>query len=653
MRGSNRSCLATRLAALALVAVHAAGCDGEAGGTGRPGASPDPAAADRARPSILLISLDTTRADRLGCYGHSRAETPHLDRLAAGGVLFENAATPVPITLPAHASLMTGLLPNRHGVRDNGLYRLEPGIPTLTTRLAAAGFDTAAVVSADVLSREYGLQPGFRLYDDDVQLPGGLAIAERTAGQVVDRTLQVAAGLREPYFLFVHLFDAHADYRPPSPFRERFAADPYDGEIAYMDQEIGRLVQGLTERAGSGGLRIVVTADHGEGLGEHQEATHGVFLYQSTLRVPLILAGPGIPDGRRIERFARLTDLMPTLLELSGLPAEPGIDGQSLVETWAGATPRDRFIDGEWLPIESDLGFNSYGWAPLRGLFDGRTKWIQAPTEELYDLSIDPRELRNLAGETPDRLADLAGIWQRSVIEDRHADGLADETSAEEAERLERLRSLGYVSASGRPSTPAGDLPDPKDRIQSIARINDARSALSAGKPQEAVAILEPIARVNPANLSAQVLLGSAWIEAGRPDLAIDPLRRAAELQPVQTDVQFNLGIALSSTGDLPGAEGAWRASLRASPRNLMAAANLIDLLQQSGRPQPAWEVLQQIRAEGVDSPVLDYLEGRIALQRGDGPSARAALTRALQGNLPPAIRADAQATLSAIPAPR
>jgi len=309
--------------------------------------APEGATAPAGPPSIVLVSLDTTRADRLGCYGYAGAETPTLDALAAAGVVFEETSSPAPITLPAHASLMTGLGPHRHGVRDNGLHRLPDDLDTLGTILRARGYATAAVVGAAVLDRQYGLDAGFATWDD--RMGGGalLAIPERDAAAVTDAALAAAADLEPPFLLFVHYFDPHADYRPPPPFAERFRDRPYDGEIAFVDRELGRLLDGLRAAGALDGAVVSVVADHGESLGEHGERAHGVLLYRSTLRVPWILSAPGrLPAGRRVATFARLTDVMPTLVELAGASAPSGLDGTSLVAAARGtaATP-----DTPWL----------------------------------------------------------------------------------------------------------------------------------------------------------------------------------------------------------------------------------------------------------------------------------------------------------------
>jgi choline-sulfatase len=598
-----------------------------------------------AKPSVLLISIDTTRADRLGCYGRQGASTPNLDRWAAEGVVFENAVTSAPITLPAHASLMSGLLPHRHGVRDNGIYRVPDETPTLAALLAEAGYDTAAVVGAAVLDRQYGLQRGFKRYEDSVG-PMGLAIAERDAAAVTGAAAAAARSLRKPFFLFVHYYDPHAAYNPPAPFAERFRPDLYQGEIAYVDEQIGRLRRELEGLGLLEGAVVVITSDHGESLGEHGEPTHGVFLYQSTLRIPLIIVAPGRwPGGSRVDTFASLIDVSPTLLELTGLRVAGGLDGRSLGPAVDGQAPGVR-----WLPLESEFGYNAYGWAPLSGITDGALKWIDAPEPEMYDLVADPAERRNLVTARPEDGARLASLRRTMVTEDRRSVPARAESERTESERLARLTALGYTGVGAGPPGRGSGLPDPKRVIGSLESINEARRLMGARRFAEADRTLQQVIEVSPRNLSALVLLGSSRILDGQPGKALGPLERAATLAPFNADVPFNIGLARLSLGDTPGAEGAWRRTLSLAPRNQDAAVNLVDLLMKTGRSEEAARVLGESRRNGLHAALLDYLEGKLATQRQDPAAARAALVRALSGSLPDPVAAEARAMLDSLP---
>ncbi len=588
-------------------------------------------------PSIVLISIDTLRADRLGCYGAAGAQTPTLDAWARDGVVFENALTPVPITLPAHATLFTGLLPLHHGVRDNGLYRLPAEVPTLAARLQAAGYDTGAVVGAAVLDRQYGLGHGFRVYDDAVGGSAGLAIAERPAGAVTDAALRVARTLRPPYLLFVHYFDPHATYRPPAPFAAAFRERPYEGEIAFVDSEIGRLKRELGSALES--AAIVVTADHGESLGEHGEATHGVFLYQSTLHVPLIVSAPGWPEGRRVAGLASTADVAPTLLEIAGLAPPAGLDGRSLATRAHGDPPPTR-----GLLLESEFGRNAYGWAPLAGITDGVLKWIRAPEPEFYDLATDPAEGANVVKTRQREAQRLAEAWKAGAASERPTSA---GTGIDDAERLAQLASLGYVAGSRAESTDDGV--DPKRAIGSLAKVNEARQLMTEGRFDAALAALEPALRSSPRNVSALALSGISHLGASRPRQALGPLRRAATIAPANAEVQFNIGLACVGINDAACAEAAWRRTLQLSPRCAEAAANLTDLLLQTDRPADAQLVLDAARAAALEGPLFDFLTGKLAFGRGDRRAAREPLRRALESRaLPPPAAAEARTMLAA-----
>ena len=636
---------ALRLALLAGLA--AAACTNrDVDESGRTPGSPAPAPHEAsAKPSVLLISIDTTRADRLGCYGRQGASTPNLDRWAAEGVVFENAVTSVPITLPAHASLMSGLLPHRHGVRDNGIYRVPDEPPVLAALLAEAGYDTAAVVGSAVLDRQYGLQRGFKRYEDSVG-PMGLAIAERDAAAVTGAAAAAALSLRKPFFLFVHYYDPHAAYNPPTPLAERFRRDLYQGEIAYVDEQIGRLRRELEGLGLLEGTVVVITSDHGESLGEHGEPTHGVFLYQATLRIPLIIVAPQRwPGGRRVATLAALIDVSPTLLELTGLRVPGGLDGRSLAPVVEGAAAGAR-----WLPLESEFGYNSYGWAPLSGISDGALKWIDTPEPELYDLVADPAERRNLVTARPEDSARLASLRRTMVTEDHRSAPARAESERTESERLARLAALGYAGVGAGPPGRGNDLPDPKRVIGGLESINEARRLMGARRFAEAERTLQQVLELSPRNLSALVLLGSSRILSGQPAKALGPLESAAALAPFNADVPFNIGLASLSLGDTPGAERAWRRTLSLAPRHKDAAANLVDLLMKTGRSEEAERVLGESRRNGLHAGLLDYLEGKLAMQRQDPAAARAALARALAGPLPDPVAAEARAMLDSLP---
>jgi Flp pilus assembly protein TadD len=385
----------------------------------------------------------------------------------------------------------------------------------------------------------------------------------------------------------------------------------------------------------------VFTADHGEGLGEHGEDTHGVFLYQSTLHVPLIVSAPGRwPAARRVAGLASTADIVPTVLDLVGLPSGTPMDGRSLGPLVSGQALRDRPV-----PLESEFGLDSYGWAPLVGLTDGRLKWSGAPEPELYDLQRDPQERVNVHDA---RGADAQAMARRhrDVVT---ADHRTAEAAAGDAERLERLRTLGYVAGSRAPAGhPTG--PDPKRAIGSLQAINGARRAMAERRWDDAVRQLEGALRVSPRNVSALTLTGVAHLQAGRPREASAVLRRAAEVAPANADVPFNLGLAAIALGDGAAAEAAFRRARELHPRHHDATVNLADLLLQLDRPADARRVVDDAHRVGLASPLLDFVDGRLLLMSGDRVRARDVLTRAAASRrLPPPALAEARGLLAGL----
>ena len=352
--------------------------------------------------NVLLITIDTLRADRLGCYGSRTVKTPNIDALAAGGTLFEETITPVPLTLPSHASILTGRYPAEHGIRDNGFYRLPKGYPTLATEFAKAGYQTAAFVASGTLNGVFGLNQGFDLYDDMSVVKGRTQLTDRSERPADKVTAKVAEWLKnsvkKPFFLWVHYFDPHAPYEPPESYREKYRGRLYDGEVAFTDREVGRLLKVLKEAGFERDTLVILTADHGESLGEHGEMSHGVFLYRATMHVPLIFSGPGVPAGKPISSMARLIDICPTILSYAHLNKNFSCSGRDLWPIIAGRS----IPEGELIYIETEAPANLMGWSALKGLRTDRFKFIALPARELYDIRADPGENHNLITSQPD-----------------------------------------------------------------------------------------------------------------------------------------------------------------------------------------------------------------------------------------------------------
>ncbi|HEY8120956.1 MAG TPA: sulfatase, partial [Myxococcota bacterium] len=425
---------------------------------------------------VLLITVDTLRADHVGAYGDELARTPALDALAAAGARFDAAISPTPITLPAHTTLMTGLEPPHHGVRGNGVFALPAEIPTLAAQLQGEGFATAAFVGAIVLDRRYGLARGFDHYDDAMSLrhsAKGGGYAERRAEAVVDSAIAWLEAAPSRWFVWVHVYDPHAEYDPPPAWKDRIPRDAYRSEIAYADAQLRRLFELVSARWRDGKTLIVATADHGESLGEHGEPTHSFTLYDATQRVPLLVAGPGIEAGTVVANVVRLADLAPTLLALAGAKPLPETDGMDVSGALRGSDGAERLAYLETI----DTRLNQ-GWSPLYGVRGPRWKYIRAPRPELYDLIADPGERRDLSSSEPRIAQELDREVSRAHAGAR---ALAWASAAPSAAERAQLESLGYVGAAParEPDLTVGGT-DPKDVVARMRDFDVMRALIDA-----------------------------------------------------------------------------------------------------------------------------------------------------------------------------
>jgi arylsulfatase A-like enzyme len=543
---------------------------------------------------IVLVTLDTVRADSIGSYGAARAHTPNFDTVATEGVRFEAAISPTPLTLPSHASLMTALDPPAHGVRHNGIHRLSGEIPTLAERLRAAGYATAAIVGALVLDARFGLDRGFDAYDDAMsgRLSGHVGYAERTADGVADAALAWLDDAPERFFLWLHFYDAHAGYDPPPGFASAFASRPYQGEIAFVDSQLGRVLEDLRRRWPDGGTLLIVTADHGESLGEHGEATHSYSVYDATQRIPLLMSGPGLPRGRVVAQTVRLVDVAPTVIGLAGAEPLPEVEGRDLRPLIAGDEEDERVAY-----VETQATRLDYDWSPLLGVRTAKFKYIRAPRPELYDLEDDPDELRNVAGRIPDEVSRLDRLLANRLAsgsvsreDNRPSLGLS------EADR-ERLRSLGYVvpeiDGSKRSDPHATVGPDPKDEIGLLRVLQDAQSEVDAGRLRAALALLE-----NSANGGIAVRARRAAIAVATGDFAAAErdARVVIASQSDRPDVLLILGRALAGQGRLEEARTAIEASLLLDPASKPAWGFLGRVYEGLGRGGAARDAFERAR---------------------------------------------------------
>jgi choline-sulfatase len=529
------------------------------------------------RLNVLLVTMDTTRADRLGCYGYIGGKTPNLDALAAEGVLFRDAYAQVPLTLPSHATIMTGLTPLSHGVHNNGSYVLAPERTTLAEILKARGFRTAAFLASFSLDSRFGLDQGFDVYDDSFEagLPFKPVNSERRADTVAalfSAWLDGQAG--EPFFAWVHFFDPHLPYRPPAPYDREFSSNPYDGEIAFMDEAIGAVVGKLREKNLSGRTLVVLAGDHGEAFGEKVETGHGVFLYDGTLKVPLILHAPGrLPEGRVVSSRVRLTDIVPTVLDMVGLPVPAEVEGQSLVSLANGKKERDRETY-----IETFYPRENYGWSELVGIVSGDWKYIRAPKPELYNLRTDPAETRNEAGSAGGTVAGLDRKLEDLVR--KSAGVAAGPNRALTAEEQERLRSLGYINFSG--GGAASSAADPKDKLDVLKLAQIAEGFELDGRYAEAEDAYARLLELVPDSPASYVNLALSEARLRKFDEAIATLRLGAERMPDSAVLHVRLGHTYLVTGRAAEALASMDRVIALEPRNVdayTAAASALDAL--------------------------------------------------------------------------
>jgi arylsulfatase A-like enzyme/predicted Zn-dependent protease len=583
------------------------------------------------RYNVLLITLDTVRADRLGCYGNSAAETPSMDRLAADGVLFERAETAAPITLPAHVSILTGTYPAYHGVRNNGVYRLGPRAVTLAEVLHSHGYKTGAVISGYPLAGRFGLSQGFDSYDD--RLPSEkirqIGFRERRAEEVTRLGLSwLDAAASGRFFLWLHYFDPHAPYEPPSPFAERFALSPYDGEVAYTDREIGKVLDKLGSLGVMDKTLVVLVADHGEGLGQHGEATHGVFLYESTLRVPLILSLPGpLPRARRVSTPVRTIDLMPTILRLLDLPQPDELQGTSLLPL-ASPHPPDLLLKSL---SESLLPRENYGWSELSAVRIGDWKYILAPREELYDLRTDPDERNNVAGKREGDAARMREEVHR-LMQSAASTGpsMAYRQELDETAR-ERLRSLGYLWAPG--PSPGRSLADPKDRVFLLSDLDAARQLYAREKFAEAISGYDGVLSADPGNLTALFHRGIAKVEARDYAGAAADFEAVLAQRPRSPEVLLNLGSALLGEGLLNESSRIFRQVIDLDPDSDKAFVGLGRALARKGKHEEAAETFRKALALNAGSREAQQGLAAALAAGGRREEAEAALRQAVESD--------------------
>ncbi|MBX3393988.1 MAG: sulfatase-like hydrolase/transferase [Phycisphaerae bacterium] len=553
--------------------------------------------------NIVLITLDTTRADRIGCYGHAGAMTPALDALALEGARFSRAISSAPLTFPSHASLFSGVHPPVHGCRVNATDSIRDSIPLLTDALRARGYATAAFVSAFVLHHRFGLNRGFDVYDDGLNESHDFGShGERRGDLTCDAAIKWLSNRKPgPFFIWLHLFDPHEPYAAPPPFNEM--SDAYDGEIAFADSQVARVVEALSRAEHWDNSLVVIIGDHGESLMEHGEPTHGLLLHDSTLRVPLIVRWPRrVPKGRVIDASVELVDIFPTVADFIGMEPLERCSGRSLRSTWE----TDESWSDRLIYSETQYPWRSYGWAPMTSLVRGNWRYVEAPIRELYDRETDPGETVNLASKR----ADLADEFRELLVQ-MTSRFVAIETNAVLPDATSRgmLESLGYVGASATASDPTGRERDPKQMLETYLRYVTAQKMLKSGRINEAMPILESVVKDSPESDELYVSLGSSYLTLGRPadaeralamslrtraddpyklwmlgealqrqdklEAALKCFSRTAELLPEMADAQRSIAMVHWKRRDFAAAYEPFRRYTELKPQ---AAAGWIDL---------------------------------------------------------------------------
>jgi len=613
-------------------------------------AFPASCAATEDGPNVLVITIDTLRADHLGCYGYKNIHTPNIDALAADGVRFEHAYTPVPITLPSHTVIFTGTYPTASGIHDFSANRLGAQSVTMASVLKEKGFTTGAVVASAVLDSRFGLNRGFDFYYDHFDFnrleEANLDEMERPANIVADLALDwLAHHSNQRFFFWMHLYDPHYPYNPPAPFSTEYQSHPYDGEIAFADSQVGRVVDFLKAKGLYEKTLIVLSGDHGEGLGEHGEKTHGFFIYDSTLHVPLILRMPGAARGKRVATSVSTADILPTVLAELKIPVPAQVQGNSLVPELEGRSPSGP----RGLYAETFLPRLHFNWSELRGIRLGKYQFIEAPKPELYDLEQDPGELKNLFSEKKAVSSEMQGKLTALIRSYTPGTELAEKMPLDPA-LMERLKALGYAgfSGGGDESAKAATLPDPKDRIQVYELISEGMSDGQHGRYEESIAKLNEALKTEPDSVAVNYLIGLDYYRTHDYSKSAQHLSRVMQMSPNYSLAAFHLGLAQARAGQTDDAIATFRHALQLDSTNFTAAYDLGELYLQKGLVDEAVAAFRQAVTVNPDYAMAHLALGQLLLRQGNvdqavvelrsavdltpqNPAAHAALARALE----------------------
>lgn len=546
-------------------------------------------AAETQKPNVVLISIDTLRADALGLYGNKQISTPNIDALGKSGMVFKNHISHIPMTLPSHISMLTGLLPIHHGVHDNHLGRLGKDKVSIATMFSRSGYRTQAFISSIILDHHFGLDQGFDNYDDNVQYAAeeaGVMVeyernGEQTAGLVVK---WISSNLKAPFFLFIHMYDPHTKYDPPEPYAEKYK-NKYFGEVAYVDEQVGKILRALEPVRKQ--TIVILTADHGEGLGDHQELTHGLLIYDSTLHVPFIISSPGLATGKVIGTQTRIIDITPTILEMAGLAPLNGIDGRSLLplirgESW---TESDAFSESLY-PL-------ALGWHPQFSVRNSRWKYIDSAKPELFDLQKDPGETKNVVNEQPALSHQFSE--KLKVFHEMLGYLKQQQQQVHDPELEEKLKSLGYLSGSTS-NIPAdfSKMPDPKDKVEIWSLYEQALFASYDGKAEEARQLIEKAIKLDPKVAMMYDMLARMSMR-GEVRKAIEYLKEALKLEPENSSYHHRLAVCYRLTKQFQGAIDEDELALKLNPGSADTMIGLGTTYLEMGRAHDALLTFQKV----------------------------------------------------------
>jgi choline-sulfatase len=592
--------------------------------------------------NVLLITVDTLRADHLSCYDKKTVSTPSIDALAARGVRFTQAIAQIPLTTPSHASILTGTYPQVHKVRDIGAFVLDNKVPTLASIASEAGFETGAIVGATVLSRHFGLSRGFKAYFDDMKeekttgrLPGVVAeiraeLVTRHAIEWLEKQRQQGIGVSSSknFLLWVHYYDPHFPYDPPGIYRSRYGKNLYEGEVAYTDEHVGHLLKWLEDQHLQDRTLVVLLADHGESLGEHGEYTHGVFLYDATVHIPLIVAGSGIPAGRVITQQVRSIDVMPTISDYLGLSSGNQVQGVSLMPAIVESKP----VRTNYSYLETLYPKTHLGWSELRGMRTDEWKLIVGPKPELYEITQNPAEDHNVLTQHPvdsDRLQKQ--IWQIAGPPDSL--GKLETQPVDEQTRQE-LQSLGYVNAGAQREVRI-DMsgPDPKDRIQVLGVLEKAGDLMNRNRFREAIPLLDSAVRQDRTNPLLYQHLGICFQRLGQFLKAVRLYQEAIRNNADTDETHAELGEIFMHLGAKARAIESMEQAAKINPTDLQNLNNLALVYLEMGKLEDSERVLRAILAQSDHHSAALNLFGILEIQRGHEDLARSYFERAVDIN--------------------